>query len=149
MHRKYRTLLAFVLLVAPGLAAAAPWCLVLDAEEVCRWPTAEDCYQASNQVGGYCKPNPRQLGMLGTAPYCVITASERRCTYYSQRQCIDIAMDSNGGCVRNTEADLERRALGLEPDPGCELGDVRCESYYSGQGLDVAGYSKPPPVLLE
>ncbi|MEE4185849.1 MAG: hypothetical protein V2J12_08790 [Gammaproteobacteria bacterium] len=148
-----RPLFTALLLLAPAFAAAEPWCLVLDAQENCRWLTAEDCYNASNQVGGYCKPNPRERGITGIAPYCVITADQRRCTYRSQRRCLDVAVAVSGGCVRNTELDLARRARGEERDLGCVPGDLECETDTLGSfsgGLDAAGYSTeqiPVPVL--
>lgn len=114
-----RTVLACLLLSLPGVATASSWCLVFDAEEECRFITADACYKASNEVGGYCKPSPYGLGMSGIAPYCVITDTERRCTYYDQQQCLARAVEEGGGCVPNTELDQARRAKELEEQLGC------------------------------
>lgn len=138
-----------ILFLLPGAAVAGPWCLVLDATENCRFITAEECYRQSNFSGGYCKPNPRERGIVGQAPFCVITESERKCAYRSQNRCLMVAMEQNGGCVRNFELDLRRASRGADRVTDCAPGDSSCnDSLFGGSGsaggggsLDAAGYS--------
>lgn len=153
MNKFLRKILLVLCISIPGVAYADPWCSVLDAAENCRFDTADDCYQFVNRAGGYCKPNPRELGVAGNRPYCVITAGQRRCAYGSKRSCLRDAVAVNGGCVRNTELDLARRAAGEARIVGCAPGSPECAeddaSFFSG-GLDAAGYGSPePPAPVE
>ena len=143
MRSLLKKIAILALLTAPGAAFAEPWCLVSDAKENCKFLTADECYQQSNRRGGYCKPNPREVGVLGYAPYCVITGDSKRCSYRSRAQCLLQARQSNGGCVRNTELDLARRAAGQARAVGCSPTDVTCaltQDEFTG-GLEAAGYS--------
>ncbi len=131
----------------PVVAAAAPWCLQLDGLNNCRYLTVDQCYQDSNKLGGFCMPNPRELGIAGNGPYCVITEGRRLCTYPSRGLCLRDARLQNGGCVRNTERDLARRAAGARDsgNAACiEDGSGGCESEFGGfsadGGLESAGY---------
>jgi len=136
-------LITAALLLAPALASAGPWCLVKDASENCRFQTAEECYTLSNRQGGYCKPNPREVGVAGRQAYCVITAGRRECNYRSKGRCLQRARQIQGGCVRNTEEDLRRAAAGQERLEACAAGDPDCDrgaGDFEGGGLESLGY---------
>ena len=143
-----RKILLVSLLAFPGALLAGPWCSVLDAAENCRFQTADQCYQFSNIAGGYCKPNPRELGQAGNRPYCIITAGQRRCTFGSKPACLRAALLVEGGCVRNTERDLERRARGEARIQGCAPGSPECADDDAQQfgGREAAGYGAPAAV---
>jgi len=146
MRTILKSLLLIGLLSASGAALAEPWCLVRDATEVCRFFVVEECYKEANRGGGYCKPNPRELGIKGSAPYCVISEGSRVCKYRSRGRCLNDARKANGGCVRNTELDLARRALGEERVQGCVGNQEGCSSTFeefADAGLEAAGYQEP------
>ena len=137
MRTALKRLLLIALLASPGIALAGPWCLVRDALENCNLPSAEACYDRSNRQGGYCKPNPRELGIAGGSTYCVVSGTGRRCTFRSRGICLAVARSVQGGCVRNTERDLARRAAGekrIEANEFEELGSLDAGS------LESAGY---------
>lgn len=148
MNRIFPKLLLSLLTAFPMIAVAGPWCSVADASENCRFQTADQCYQYVNYAGGYCKPNPRELGIAGNRTYCVITEGQKRCTWGSKAGCLRAAMAVNGGCVRNTELDLERRARGEARIQGCVPGSPECADDDAQQigGLEAAGYGAPAPV---
>lgn len=147
MKPVFRKLLLIAAFAFPIAAQAGPWCLVRDAVENCRFLTADQCYQFSNREGGYCKPNPRELGVVGRAPFCVLTAGEKRCTFYSRTGCLRQAMAVEGGCVRNTELDLARRARGEAAMAGCIPGTPDCpDEGFRVEGLEAAGYTEPAAV---
>ena len=137
-------LITAALLLAPAFASAAPWCLVRDAVENCRYNDAQGCYEQANRKGGYCKPNPREIGTQGRSAFCVITEGRRQCTYRSKGRCLQKARQLNGGCVRNTEEELRRAALGATQFAVCAAGDVDCDSSGGGDsdggGLGALGY---------
>ena len=138
-----KLLITAALLLAPALASAGPWCLVRDALENCRYLDAESCYEQANTKGGYCKPNPRELGVVGRAPYCVITAGRKECSFRSKGRCLLRARQVQGGCVRNTEEDLRRAAAGEKRIEACAPGDPDCDSGpsdFEGGGLEALGY---------
>lgn len=147
MHKLLRKLLVVALVAFPVVATAAPWCLQRDGVESCRYRSAENCYVDSNKLGGFCMPNPRELGIAGTGPYCVVTEGRRDCTYALRGLCLREARLQNGGCVRNTERDLKRRAAGARraESSGCiEDASGGCQSEFGGfsadGGLESAGY---------
>ena len=133
------------LLCFSGAALAGPWCIVRDAQENCRYFEAEECYRDANLGGGYCKPNPRELGAKGAAPYCLVSDGGRICKYRARGLCLADARKRNGGCVRNTELDLARRALGEARVTGCFGDDCgnSFQDFSDGGGLEAAGYEPP------
>ena len=94
----------------PGVALAGPWCHHLDEDIICRHMTADACYEAAGQLGGYCMPNAQERGIRGDLPYCLVTGAYRRCTFISYRRC-QTAQNryppGTAGCVENTEKALE------------------------------------------
>ncbi len=122
-----RALYLVLLLLAPGIALADPWCLVRDEKSSCIFPSADACYQAVARQGGSCRENYQEVGLRGTAPWCVVTAKYRRCTHRSKTRCLTEAQAANGGCVRNTERDLELAARNRRFGSGSDCEDLACE----------------------
>ena len=152
MHAFMKKLLLVGLLSFSTVALAEPWCLVRDAKENCAFFVAEDCYREANRGGGYCKPNPRELGVKGNAPYCVISEGSKVCKYRSRGRCLSDARKRNGGCVRNTELDLARRALGEQRVQGCFGNEAGCATTFeefSSAGLEAAGYQEPSTEAVD
>jgi hypothetical protein len=107
-----RQLLLISLLLFPVITLAGGsgvWCLVHDEDEHCRYNTAEACYNHAATIGGYCRENPRTLGMSGDSRWCVVSASGRKCNFASHRRCLSSARAINAGCVENTEEALARK----------------------------------------
>lgn len=153
MHAFIKNLLVVALFAFSSAAVAEPWCLVRDTKENCRYYTAEECYRDSNRGGGYCKPNPRELGVKGNAPYCVISAGSKVCKYRSRGRCLSDARRISGGCVRNTELDLARRAVGEQRAQGClSLEEEGCGTSFEDFGsasLEAAGYEPPSTEAVD
>ncbi|NND54929.1 MAG: hypothetical protein HKN56_08175 [Gammaproteobacteria bacterium] len=145
MRALLQRLLIVGLLCFSGAAFAEPWCLVRDAKENCRFYEPEPCYLEANRGGGYCKPNPRELGAKGAAPYCLVSEGGRVCKYRSRGRCLTDARRRNGGCVRNTELDLARRALGEQRVQGCIGNDCEqaFQDFSAPDALEAAGYEPP------
>jgi hypothetical protein len=127
-----RQLLLILLLLFPVITLAggsSAWCLVRDENEACRYVTAEACYEHAATRGGFCRENPRILGMSGTGRWCVVSATGRNCNFSSQRGCANAARAIYAGCVENTEAALARKrmeegfARGEESSGGISLTD--------------------------
>lgn len=97
--------------LAQAFAGRGNWCLVLDEVENCTFNTADACYAAAYDRGGYCKENARKSRVSGTLPWCVISESGRDCNYYIQETCVNQARTAQGGCVQNTERELELSQL--------------------------------------
>ena len=109
-----RQLLLILLLLFPVITLAggtSAWCLVRDENEACRYGTAEACYEHAAGRGGFCRENPRIMGMSGTRQWCVVSATGRNCNFSVQRLCLSAARAINAGCVENTEAALERKRM--------------------------------------
>jgi hypothetical protein len=112
-----RQLLLISLLLFPVITLAGgpgAWCLVHDEDEMCRYNTAEACYNDVAMRGGFCRENSRILGMSGKKRWCVVSASGRNCNFSGRGRCLDKARAINAGCVENTEEALakKRRAEG-------------------------------------
>jgi hypothetical protein len=127
-----RQLLLILLLLFPVITLAgdkSAWCLVRDENEVCRYGTAEACYEHAASRGGFCRENPRIMGMSGESRWCVVSATGRNCNFSAQRQCLSAARAINAGCVQNTEAALARKrtlegyAGGVDESTGISLTD--------------------------
>ncbi len=116
-----RKLIVFSILFFPVIAMGGPWCLVRDASEKCSFYRLELCYTAVNKGGGYCKPNPREVGVRGHGAYCVVTSDAKDCGFNSKAACLSMARVRNGGCVDNTDALLAARARGVEVEVTCDF----------------------------
>jgi len=106
-----RQLLLISFLLFPVITLAdgkSAWCLIKDERELCRYNTAEACYNHVATQGGFCRENPRILGMSGTKRWCVVSASGRNCNVSGHRQCLNYARAINAGCVENTEQAIAR-----------------------------------------
>jgi len=97
-----------VITLAGGRGGSAAWCHVRDEAESCQYNTAERCYDYAATRGGFCRENPRILGMSGTSRWCVVSASGRNCNFSGHKQCLSNARAINAGCVENTEEALAR-----------------------------------------
>ena len=122
-----RVLYLALLLLAPGIALAAPWCLVRDENEYCNYDTADSCYRVVSREGGSCRQNYREIGLRGGAPWCVVTSLYRRCIYYGKTSYLSVARSENGGCVRNVEKDLELAAKNKRQGASSDCEDISCE----------------------
>jgi hypothetical protein len=114
-----RQLLLISLLLFPVITLAdnnSAWCIIRDQGENCRFNTAEACYNVAATQGGFCRQNPRILGMSGESQWCVVSASGRDCTFSGRGRCLDKARAINAGCVENTDAALriKRQSQGFE-----------------------------------
>jgi hypothetical protein len=108
-----RQLLLILLLLFPviTLGSNSAWCLVRDAIENCRYSTVEKCYDHAAVIGGFCRENPRILGMSGASRWCVVSASGRNCSFSDRGRCLNYARAINAGCVENTEAAIARKRM--------------------------------------
>jgi hypothetical protein len=150
-----RKLIVFSILFFPVIAMGGPWCLVRDASERCSFRQLDVCYEAVNKGGGYCKPNPREVGVRGNAAYCVITNNNKDCGFNNKASCLNVARARNGGCVDNTDALLAARARGVEVEVTCDfnVGSQGCvgaggTAVVPGSGLESLGYLEQAPLPL-
>ena len=139
-----RQLLLISLLLFPVITLAggsAAWCLVHDEDEMCRYNTAEECYNHAAKRGGFCRENPRILGMSGDSSWCVVSASGRNCNFSSRGSCLSSARAINAGCVENTEKAIrnKRMAKGLREDGGSSLTEELEASLREARAADSGG----------
>jgi hypothetical protein len=145
-----RILAAFILFLASSVAMADPWCLVRDENTLCRYQTAEQCYDTVAREGGSCRENYQEVGVSGNAPYCIVTSTYRRCTFRSRDACVQRALAVNGGCVQNIERELERSARlkrRSTSSDSTECEDLACELAAANQGPAPSAQSEQ--VIIE
>lgn len=126
IETRMRRLVLILLFAFPVVVQAYPWCLMLNGVPVCRFITPEACYDAVARLGGDCRMNSRQVGVIANGPFCVITSEIRDCRYNNKRRCLANAQKLKGGCVRNTDRDLQRAATGKGRSMGCLAGEEDC-----------------------
>ena len=101
-----KKLLLTLLLILPFGAQAAPWCLQLEGQIICKFYSVDQCYKTQATEGGSCIRNAQEAGVVGEGSYCLVTDTMRRCVYFSARRCIKAAQNfepNTAGCVQNTE----------------------------------------------
>ncbi|HJP05786.1 MAG TPA: hypothetical protein QF799_12260 [Gammaproteobacteria bacterium] len=136
--RKFVLILLFAF---PVVAQAYPWCLVRDGVPHCRFVSSESCYKATAKFGGDCRLNARELGLISNRSFCVVTGEYRDCRYSSKQLCLRNARTLKGGCVRNTDKDLQRSAAGLDRSGGCFMGEEGCQQIDPELLEDTSGVS--------
>jgi hypothetical protein len=129
-----------LLLLFPVLAQAGPWCLFTDATESCTFKDAEVCYRAASERGGFCRPNAREVGVMGGNRWCIVTATSKNCVHRFKKRCMSDARGKPGAaCIENIDQLLAQKRMRGAGDSGLgECKDLVCDMRMSG------GSSAPP-----
>jgi hypothetical protein len=94
--------IAGLLLLAPGSALAAPFCVTTEAIPMqCIYVDPQSCNKRATQLNGWCTTNPaEQRKPSGVGAYCVVTAGAiPSCIYADRGNCDAEARHQNGVCI--------------------------------------------------